>query len=181
MWYDVVTTLHKLMGIVKMQENRANLKAFLKKLTAILKLFLSHGLPIFEITLRTNAERVVEIMKIMQQSTRFAQNLCCHSKVSKDLGLVSFVPQLKLTLETLVYRVKALLVANNCSEGFWLGNLRNKNLRGEDILTQASSVQASQNNDSENEENLPPDDSDQSEHEHESDDDRTPKSLSEIF
>lgn len=170
------------MNIVKLQENRANLKSFLKKTTGILKLFLSHGIPVFEITLRTKSERVIEIMKIMQQTTRFVQNLCCHSKLSKDLGLVSHIPQMRLTLETLVYRVKALLAANNCSSAFWMGNLKNKNLRGEEISSQMTNSTDQTEND-ENEENLPPDDSSEND---ESDNEtksltETTESVSEVF
>ena len=35
-------------------------------------------------------------------------------------------------------RVKAMLAANNCVDSFWMGNLKNRDLQGEEILSQAS-------------------------------------------
>lgn len=156
-WLNITVTLKHLMDIVKIQENRTNLGVFLKKALAILKVFLSQGLPILEIMLKSKSDRVVEILRTLQQTTRFIHNLCCHSKITKDSALIAHVPHMRLTLETLVYRVKAILVANNCTSAFWMGNLRNKNLHGEEILSQSTN---SSNIESTNEddEELPADD-----------------------
>ena len=35
-----------------------------------------------------------------------------------------------------MYKVKAMLVVNKCSEAFWMGNLKNRDLKGEEILSQ---------------------------------------------
>ena len=51
-------------------------------------------------------------------------------------GLTAYVPVVRKTLETLIFRVKAMLVANNCSDAFWMGNLKNKTIRGDEILSQ---------------------------------------------
>ena len=48
----------------------------------------------------------MELLKTLQQSTRYLQHCCGHSKVAKDTNLVNNVPQLKKTLETLLFRVK---------------------------------------------------------------------------
>ena len=40
------------------------------------------------------------------------------------------------SLETLVITVKAVLAANNCSEAFEMGTLKNKDLKGEEIFSQ---------------------------------------------
>nr|CAI5860801.1 unnamed protein product [Callosobruchus analis] len=55
-------------------------------------------------------------------------------------------------------KVKATLVANNCSDAFWMGNLRNKDLEGEDILSQSTAAETDIQQD--DEEELPDDDSD---------------------
>uniref|UniRef100_A0A3Q3F6X3 FA complementation group D2 n=1 Tax=Labrus bergylta TaxID=56723 RepID=A0A3Q3F6X3_9LABR len=52
--------------------------------------------------------------------------------------LTNHVPALKKSLELFVYRVKAMLTLNNCQEAFWIGNLKNRNLKGEEILSQMS-------------------------------------------
>lgn len=148
-WRDTATTLHALTEIVKTAETSTNLNSYLKKTIGILKLFLSNALPIFEITLRTQSDRVYEILKMIQQTTRFVHNLCCHTKVTKDRGLVGFVPQIRQILETLMYRVKALLAANNCTFAFWMGNLKSKDLRGEEISSQSTARSAASDDEQE--------------------------------
>lgn len=140
LWKTAVVTMQRLMTIVKAQETKSNLVCFLKKCIAILKLFITHGIPILEIELRSKPDEVVDIFKTLQLNTRFLHHLCCYSKLMKDAGIVAYVPQFRLTLETLVYRVKAALVANNCSDAFWMGNLRNRDMQGEDILSQSTTT-----------------------------------------
>ncbi|XP_070632316.1 Fanconi anemia group D2 protein isoform X3 [Bos indicus] len=59
-------------------------------------------------------------------------------KIHQDTKLTKHVPLLKKTLELLVCRVKAMLILNNCREAFWLGNLKNRDLQGEEIISQNS-------------------------------------------
>ncbi|CAH0552564.1 unnamed protein product [Brassicogethes aeneus] len=178
LWKTTAMTMQGLMSIAKTHESKTNLTSFLKKSIAILKIFLSHGIPILEIMLRHNPDDVLSIFKSIQTNTRFLHHLCCYSKVTKDTGIMSYVPQFRLTLETLIYRVKAALVANNCSAAFWMGNLRNRDLQGDDILTQ-STVVSEENDKNDNEdqemEELPEDES----HSDASDDE--PRSESEVF
>lgn len=158
LWKTTGLSLQGLMAVVKIHETRVNLLCFLKKSLGILKLFLNQGIPILEIMLKAKPDEVVDIFKTMQSTTRFLHHLCCHSKLTKDTSLISYVPQFRLTLETLVYRVKAALVANNCSDAFWMGNLRNRDLHGEDILTQDST--STENGNDEEEEDVMPEDED---------------------
>ena len=51
-------------------------------------------------------------------------------------GLTSYVPVVRKTLETLIFRVKGMLVANNTPDAFWMGNLKNKTIAGDEILSQ---------------------------------------------
>ncbi|CAH2990292.1 unnamed protein product [Chilo suppressalis] len=138
LWKDVAVILRNMSDIAKTLENRNNLSAFFKKSVPVLKLFLSQGIPILELQLKTETEEVLEILKILQQSTRFLQSLCCHSRLKKDKVLMSKVPYIRQLLEILIYKVKAALAANNCSEAFWMGNLKNKDIHGEIIATQQS-------------------------------------------
>lgn len=174
LWKTTGLSLQGLMAIVKIHEMRVNLVCFLKKSLGILKLFLNQGIPILEIMLKAKPDEVVDIFKTMQSTTRFLHHLCCHSKLTKDTSLIAYVPQFRLTLETLVYRVKAALVANNCSDAFWMGNLRNKDLHGEDILTQDST---STDNDQEEKDVMPEDD----DSDDDDDDDGISTSASEII
>lgn len=138
LWKEVATTLKYMSEIAKTLETRNNLTAFFKKSIPVLKLFLSQGIPILELQFKNETQEVLEILKILQQSTRFLQTLCCHSRLKKDTALMSKVPYMRQLLETLLYKVKAALAANNCSEAFWMGNLKNKNIHGEIIATQQS-------------------------------------------
>ena len=54
----------------------------------------------------------------------------------KMSGLTSYVPVVRKTLETLIFRVKGMLVANNSPDAFWMGNLKNKTITGDEILSQ---------------------------------------------
>lgn len=56
------------------------------------------------------------------------------------------------------FRVKAALAANNCSSAFWMGNLKNRDLQGEDILSQSTTL--TETNEENSDEELPGDDSD---------------------
>ncbi|XP_068628553.1 Fanconi anemia group D2 protein [Battus philenor] len=138
LWKDVVTIMKCMSDISKALENRNNLSVYFKKSLPIIKLFISQGLPIIEIQFKNDTQEVLEILKLLQQSTRFLQSLCCHSRLKKDTVLMSRVPVVRQLLETLIYKVKAVLVVNNCSEAFWMGNLKNKNIHGEVIQTQQS-------------------------------------------
>ena len=40
---------------------------------------------------------------------------------------------LKKSLELFVFRVKAMLTVNKCHEAFWIGNLRNRDITGQEI------------------------------------------------
>lgn len=159
LWKDVVLVLKYMTDISKTLETRNNLSAFFKKSLPILKLFISQGIPIIEMQFKDNTEEVLEILKVLQQSTRFLQSLCCHSRLKKDTALMSKVPFVRQMLETLIYKVKAALASNNCSEAFWMGNLKNKNIHGEVIATQQS---ISEESVEDCDDQLPDDDSDDS-------------------
>jgi hypothetical protein len=51
-------------------------------------------------------------------------------------GLTVYVPIVRKTLETLIFRVKGMLVVNNSPDAFWMGNLKNKTIRGDEIMSQ---------------------------------------------
>lgn len=158
LWKDVATIMKNMSEIAKTLETRNNLSAFFKKSIPVLKLFLSQGIPILEIQFKNETQEVLEILKILQQSTRFLQTLCCHSRLKKDTVLMSKVPHMRQLLETLIYKVKATLAANNCSEAFWMGNLKNKDIHGEVIASQQSIESEESVEDCD--EQLPEDDSD---------------------
>ena len=50
--------------------------------------------------------------------------------------MTSKVPLLKKFLEAFVLKVKAMLADHGCADAFWLGNLKQRNLKGEEIVSQ---------------------------------------------
>ena len=51
------------------------------------------------------------------------------TQICQATALTNHVPALKKSLEQFVYRVKATLTLNHCQEAFWLGNLKNRDLK----------------------------------------------------
>uniref|UniRef100_A0A8C0WFD4 Fanconi anemia group D2 protein n=1 Tax=Castor canadensis TaxID=51338 RepID=A0A8C0WFD4_CASCN len=100
--------------------------------------FLKQCMPLLDFSFRKHREDVLSLLETFQLSTRLLHHLCGHSKIHQDTRLTKHVPLLKKTLELLVCRVKAMLVLNNCREAFWLGNLKNRDLQGEEIMSQNS-------------------------------------------
>uniref|UniRef100_A0A452UX93 FA complementation group D2 n=1 Tax=Ursus maritimus TaxID=29073 RepID=A0A452UX93_URSMA len=100
--------------------------------------FLKQCMPLLDFSFRKHREDVLSLLETFQLDTRLLHHLCGHSKIHQDTKLTKHVPLLKKTLELLVCRVKAMLIFNNCREAFWLGNLKNRDLQGEEILSQNS-------------------------------------------
>ena len=85
----------------------------------------------------------IGLLKDLQMSTRQLQHICSHSKLQKDVALSNHVPLMKKSLESFVFRVKAMLAVNwnvtgpdgsKMSHKFWVGNLKNRDLKGEEIV-----------------------------------------------
>lgn len=124
-------------SFVKDFENRNFMMATIKFAKTFLEVFLKNVMPILDRTLRSHKQLVHGILKTAQQSTRSLQHLCSHTKVNKDVAMTTHVPALKKCLEAFVFRVKAVLAYNNCDSVFWIGNLKNRDLQGNEIHSQA--------------------------------------------
>ncbi|XP_073815806.1 fancd2 isoform X2 [Musca autumnalis] len=138
-WESSSKLLNMLLEIVQGLDIPRNFQIFVKYSHLYLKLVLQHGLPVFEKYLRQNPDRVCELIKTMQITTRYLHHLCCHSKAIKNTAIVSQIPFLRETVENYVFRVKALLTANKCASVFTMGNLKNKDIHGDDLVTPVSS------------------------------------------
>ena len=78
-------------------------------------------MPLGERLFRRKRIGCVDLIKNLQMATRFLQTICIHSKISQDVFLANNVPLLKKSLEVLVFRVKAMLAANDRVDAFRLG------------------------------------------------------------
>ncbi|MCJ8729542.1 hypothetical protein PDJAM_G00107680 [Pangasius djambal] len=94
-----------------------------------LECFLKLGMPLLDYSFKKHKEDVQSLLKTFQLSTRQLHHMCGHSKIRQDTALTNHVPALKKHLEQFVYRVKAMLTLNQCQEAFWLGNLKNRDLK----------------------------------------------------
>ena len=105
---------------------------------------------------KTNSGDCIGLLKDLQMSTRQLQHICSHSKLQKDVALSNHVPLMKKSLESFVFRVKAMLAVNwdvagptggKMSHTFWVGNLKNRDLKGAEIVVE---------DEAEEEKSLPP-------------------------
>uniref|UniRef100_A0A3Q3XCR8 Uncharacterized protein n=1 Tax=Mola mola TaxID=94237 RepID=A0A3Q3XCR8_MOLML len=131
--------LHELVILLfQVFDSRPVLNVCLKYGRLFLEDFLKLGMPLLDNSFKRHKEDVQSLLKTFQLSTRQLHHMCGHSKILQDTNLTNHVPALKKSLELFVYRVKAMLTLNNCQEAFWIGNLKNRNLKGEEILSQKS-------------------------------------------
>ncbi|XP_036674528.2 Fanconi anemia group D2 protein homolog [Drosophila suzukii] len=149
LWESTVELLNGLLIIVQQVEQPRNFGLFLKHSLLFLKLLLQRGMSALEAIVRDDPERLTRFLHELQKVTRFLHQLCCHSKSIKITAIISYIPSLRETIETLVFRVKALLAANNCHSAFHMGNMINRDLHGDSIITPSSSFVGGENSDEE--------------------------------
>ncbi|XP_055503999.1 Fanconi anemia group D2 protein isoform X1 [Leucoraja erinacea] len=137
-WNLAVRDFHILVNLVKVFDSRPVLGVCLKHGRLFIESFLKQGMPLLDYSFKKHRDDVHSLLKTLQLSTRQLHHMCGHSKINQDTNLTNHVPLLKKLLELFVYRVKAMLTINKCQEAFWLGNLKNRDLQGEEILTQQS-------------------------------------------
>ena len=126
-----------LVNIVKSFDGRLYLATALRSSRYYIDTFLKLGMPLLDFIFRDKNSEVTCLLKSFQQGTRCLQHYCTHSKNLKDVSLTRYVPPLRKSLETFLFRVKAMLGANNCTDAFTIGNLKNKNLQGDVIESQS--------------------------------------------
>ncbi|NXI58264.1 FACD2 protein, partial [Chloroceryle aenea] len=149
LWWNIaVRNFHILVNLVKVFDSRPVLSICLKYGRLFVEAFLKIAMPLLDYSFKKHRDGVQSLLKTLQLSTRQLHHMCGHSKIHQDIGLTNHVPLLKKSLEQFVYRVKAMLAFNHCQEAFWVGILKNRDLQGEEILTQASESRESDEEDS---------------------------------
>ena len=100
-------------------------------------------MPLLDKLFKNYSGNCLGVLKDFQLSTRQLQHICSHSKLQKDVALANHVPILKKSLEAFVFRVKAMITVNwneagptgaKMSHTFWVGNLKNRDLKGAEIV-----------------------------------------------
>ena len=124
----------------KSNSSRVYIGPVLKYSRFVLELFLRHGMPLLDkMFAGPNRDHCLELLKTIQRSTKYLHAVSNYSKSTKDSALANYIPPLRKAMESILYRVQAMLALNNELKRFWLGNLVNKDLKGEKIQTQPAS------------------------------------------
>ncbi|OXU24206.1 hypothetical protein TSAR_016545 [Trichomalopsis sarcophagae] len=137
-WMDVGLCLEKMANICKANKNNSYLVLFLRYTTILYQKILSSGMKLLETNVKYQSEEVLEVIKLFQRSGRFLRDIFCTARKEKIVSLLTLIPLAKSRREQFIYRVKGILTANNSISAFWMGNLLNKDLDGEEIASESS-------------------------------------------
>ncbi|PWA40771.1 hypothetical protein CTI12_AA542930 [Artemisia annua] len=83
-----------------------------------------------------HSQLIIQLFKDFQRGTRTVQTLCSQAKGLKQTGITCKIPATKRSLERLLFRVKALLHSSSSGLTFEVGNLKHKNLIGQEVSSQ---------------------------------------------
>ncbi|GAB1609100.1 Fanconi anemia group D2 protein-like [Argonauta hians] len=143
-WNLAVRIFQILTTLIKKFDGLPNLGTVLKSGRLFVDAFTVQAMPLLDVMYCSQHENIHALLKSMQLSTRPLHYICYHSKIVKSVFLTNQIPQVKKSLEQLMIRVKVMLSLNNCEEGYMVGVLKNRNLLGDEILSQ--SVEGSKTN-----------------------------------
>lgn len=135
-WDIVVNSLQSLIAIIKIHDLRINLRQFLKGCLPILRFFLAHGMSVCSTMFKIESVAVSQTIKKLQVITRYIQSICNYSKVNKDNSLIQQLPGMRAILETILLSVKNMILQNKCTDAFFMGSMRNKDIHGEIISSE---------------------------------------------
>ncbi len=146
----LLSALTHLLQFARVEGNNAWLLAVLKGVRPALQGLLKPTCPFFlqleEEGVLVQAEQrnaALGLLRQLQQCTRSLQVICAHLKYStlskrSSSSNNSSIPVLRKALESLILRVGAAVARCGCSEAFWVGNLKHRDLEGEELSSQVA-------------------------------------------
>ncbi|KAF9398004.1 Fanconi anemia group D2 protein, partial [Podila epigama] len=135
--FKLTSCFQQLAAYVKSNDKKDVLGVTLKHSKTFMEQFIKRVIPFLGVHFKGYQDQVAKIFKHkLQPATRSLQNVCGHAKASKEQSLMSMVPSIKKTMELLIFQVKLMLETNDARAAFWLGNLKHRNLAGEEISSQ---------------------------------------------
>ncbi|CAG8441668.1 4041_t:CDS:10 [Acaulospora colombiana] len=138
---------------IKIKHKRAILSVALKYGRSFIDMFLKKMLPLMDKNFSTYREEIISIIGTFQKSTRRLQALCNHVKVHKESQLAAMVPLVKRSLEIVIFQVKAMIQNNGCPpETFFLGELKHRDIEGQEITSYQNDEQNLEKDESEDSE-----------------------------
>ncbi|XP_039275452.1 Fanconi anemia group D2 protein isoform X2 [Nilaparvata lugens] len=136
LWMSTVIQMENIVTVLKAQDSRACLGAFLKGSISILRLFLNNGMTVCNYMFKTESNDVSAVLKKLQVTTRYLHTVLNYVKVSKVAGFQQYLPAARSVMESIILQVKNTIVLNNCTDAFYLGSVKNRDLKGQEILSQ---------------------------------------------
>ena len=127
---SATTLMRRLVSLTRGYSKRSVCMTAVKKGGNFIDKFLKKAMPFVTVYFKDHEEQVIMVLKTLQNSTRQLQNICTHGKTKKDASMMSAVPGLRKTLESLIFRTKQMLRSNDRMDMFWLGTLKNRNIDG---------------------------------------------------
>lgn len=125
--------LEVLVTVTKRNDKQSILSCTIKQFGQFLTFFLDSCWSFLTKLLSRFASDVVFIVKIIQRCTRQIQSLCAHAKIVKDSSMLAYVPKVKKQLEQMIYLIRETLKKEGAEDAFWLGNLKNRYLNGQEV------------------------------------------------
>ena len=127
---SATSMLKRLVSMTRDYSKRNVCMTAVKKGGSFIDKFLKKAMPFVTVYFNEHEEQVILVLKTLQNSTRQLQNICTHGKTKKDASMMSAVPGMRKTLESLIFRTKQMLRSNDRMDMFWLGTLKNRNIDG---------------------------------------------------
>jgi Fanconi anaemia protein FancD2 nuclease len=115
--------------------DRVILPKFIPMINNVLKTEMKTGIPA-DIPPESALGKLMKSIKTLQLATRSLQHISEHCKIASSKAIFKWIPALKRSLERLIYQVKGILQENNLINLYWLGNLKHRNIQGQEILSQ---------------------------------------------
>ena len=125
--------LESLVSVTKKNETPAVLSDTIRFFGQFLSYFLGPCWAFLKSLLVSMGGEVVFAVKIVQRSTRQIQSLCAHAKITRNSAILAYVPKIKKQLEQLIYLIRETLKKAGAEDAFWMGNLKNRYLNGEEV------------------------------------------------
>ena len=105
-----------------------------------LELFNTRAIPFLSANFMAVYNELMGLLKHVQPSTRVLHTHCVTIKQRLNTGAAASIPKLKRQLEELLFTVKVMLKENGADDAFWMGNLKHKNTKGEEVSSQMEMV-----------------------------------------
>eukprot|EP00041_Stephanoeca_diplocostata_P003132 m.32017 g.32017 ORF g.32017 m.32017 type:complete len:1507 (+) comp14076_c0_seq1:217-4737(+) len=161
---EALTRLENLMDILKMWKtltecsdgtlgSKTIKQGTFKMSKEFIDVFLKQAMPMLDRHFKDFSETVLEVLRLVQKTTRYLQRLCSHIRDDlKDDKLAAYVPQLKRSLESMIFTTQSMMAKNSCVGAFSLGVLKSKNMAGKTISSQVPQDEPESDNDHSDEE-----------------------------